>query len=83
MQADVILKEPLHGCPLSASQGGKRRGGRGRSPPSYAPGWECMSARLDRYISFTIMKIEVFTLECRLSNRECIFFFEVKGSRQL
>ena len=28
------------------------------------------------------MKIEVFTLECRLSNRECIFF-EVKGSWQL
>ena len=29
------------------------------------------------------MKIEVFTLECRLIDRECIFIFEVKGSRQL
>ena len=32
--------------------------------------------------TFTIMKIEVFTLECRLSNRECIFFLseEVKAT---
>ena len=33
-------------------------------------------------MTISIMKIYVFTLECRLINKECIFF-EVKGSRQL
>ena len=62
MQADVILKEPPSWVPpLSLSGGASVEGGGGR-PPSYAPGWECMSARLDSLSVFMVFRSHVSNL---------------------
>ena len=45
------------------SQGGASvEGGRGARPPSYAPGWEYMSARLDSLFVFMVFRSHVSNL---------------------
>ena len=59
MQADVILKDPPTPW-VPPPSGGAWVGG--ADPPSYAPGWECMSARLN--------SLSVFMVFCsHVSNR--------------
>ena len=53
-----IKRASLIGAPSQPLRGGKRRGGRG-GPPSSAPGWECMSARLDSLSVFMVFRSHV------------------------
>ena len=77
MQADVILKEPPSWVPpLSLSGGASVEGGGGGAAPSYAPGWECMSARLDSLSVFMVFRSHVSNLIINIHKFRLYFLFK-------
>ena len=75
MQADVILKEPPSWVPPLRG-GASVEGAGGRGPPSYAPGWECMSARLDNLSVFMVFRSHVSNLIINIHKFSLYFLFK-------
>ena len=57
-----IKRASLMGAPSQPLRGAKRRGGQGGVAPSYAPGWEGMSARLNSLSVFMVFRSHVSNL---------------------
>ena len=73
MQADVILKEPPSmGAPSQPLRGASVEG----VAPSDAPGWECMSARLDSLSVFMVFRSHVRNLIININKFRLYFLFK-------
>ena len=72
-----IKRASLMGAPSQPLRGASvEGGGGGAAPPSYAPGWECMSVRLDSPSVFMVFRSHVSNLIINIHKFRFYFLFK-------